>query len=212
MPTIQTHQKRAKLLCRWHRDGNTSIGEKVRLLPRFRDLTDQEILNAPLTLMQAQEIVAIEAGFRNWADLKAHADPVPANPQDTDATAHLSPAIPILFVSDVPRAAQYYSDALGFEIDFLYGEPAYYGSVSRDSACLHLRFVGQPNFAELAARELSLIVATIEVSDVKAIFQDLTERGAEIAQKLTIQPWAGTDFHVRDPDGNVISFVEFRVN
>jgi hypothetical protein len=26
-----------------------------------------------------------------------------------------------------------------------------------------------------------------------------------------VQPtWGGTDFHVRDPDGNVVSFVEFR--
>jgi hypothetical protein len=25
-----------------------------------------------------------------------------------------------------------------------------------------------------------------------------------------IQDWGGKDFHVRDPDGNVISFVEFR--
>jgi hypothetical protein len=25
----------------------------------------------------------------------------------------------------------------------------------------------------------------------------------------TRQPWGGTDFHVRDPDGNVIAFVTY---
>jgi hypothetical protein len=36
-----------------------------------------------------------------------------------------------------------------------------------------LRFVHQTNFAELAAREGSLILATIEVANVKALFQEI---------------------------------------
>ena len=118
-------------------------------------------------------------------------------------------ATPILFVRNVTRAARFYEAALGFAIDFLHGEPPFYGAVSREGACLHLRFVHEPNFAELAAREPSLILATIEVDDVAARFAELTARGAPFAQALIRQPWGGTDFHVRDPDGNVISFVQF---
>jgi len=117
--------------------------------------------------------------------------------------------VPILFVRDVPASAAFFRDKLGFAIDFLYGEPPFYGAVSRDEICLHLRCVHQPNFAELAARELSLILATIEVPDVHALFNELAGRGAEIAQMPTAQPWGGTDFHVRDLDGNVISFVSY---
>ncbi len=116
---------------------------------------------------------------------------------------------PILFVRNVPESAAYFRDKLGFEIDFLYGTPPFYGSVSRDGVCLHLRFVQQPNFPQLAAREASLILATAEVSDVHGLFEEVTERGAEIAQAPTRQAWGGTDFHVRDPDGNVIAFVAF---
>lgn len=119
------------------------------------------------------------------------------------------PAVPILFVRDVTASAAFYRERLGFETDFLYGEPPFYGSVSRGEACLHLRCVKAPNFAELAAREPSLILATIEVSDVVALFAELEARGAECTQHPTKQPWGGTDFHVRDPDGNVISFVTF---
>ena len=75
---------------------------------------------------------------------------------------------------------------------------------------LHLRFVHQPNFAELAAREASLILATIEVSNIKALFEELSARGVEFAQKAVKQVWGGTDFHVGDPDGNVVSFVQYR--
>ena len=121
----------------------------------------------------------------------------------------LKSVVPILFVRDVSVSATFFKDKLGFEIDFLYGEPPFYGSVSRDEVHLHLRFVHQPNFAELAAREESLILVTIEVSDVQALFEEFKERGAEFAQLPTKQPWGGTDFHIRDHDGNAISFVAF---
>lgn len=127
----------------------------------------------------------------------------------SDPPTKLKSIVPILFVRDVPASAAYFRDKVGFQIDFLYGEPAFYGSVSRDSACIHLRCVHEPNFAELAAREVSLILATIEVADVHALFREIEGRGAEIAQKPTHQPWGGTDFQIRDLDGNVISFVSF---
>lgn len=119
------------------------------------------------------------------------------------------PAVPILLVRDVPASAAFFRDKLGFAVDFLHGEPPFYGSVSRGAACLHLRCVHAPNFAEIAAREVSLILATIEVSDVQALFAEFSGRGVEFGQTPTKQDWGGTDFHVRDPDGNVISFVTF---
>lgn len=116
---------------------------------------------------------------------------------------------PILFVTDVPTSATDFRDKLGFAIDFLHGEPPFYGAVSRDGVCIHFRCVRQPNFVELAAREHSLILASIEVADVHAFFAELQGRGADIVQPPTKQTWGGTDLYVRDPDGNVISFVTF---
>ena len=117
--------------------------------------------------------------------------------------------VPILFVRNVAASAAHYASTLGFAVDFLHGDPPFYGAVSRGGACVHLRCVAEPNFGAFAAREASLILATIEVSDVHALFAELTERGAAFAQRPTRQPWGGTDFHVRDPDGNVISFVTY---
>lgn len=121
----------------------------------------------------------------------------------------LNSTIPILFVRNVAVSAEYFHAKLGFEIDFLHGSPPFYGAVSRDDVCLHLRFVAQPNFAQLAASETSLILATIEVSDVQQLFAEYVERGAIITQEPTQQAWGGTDLHVADPDGNVISFVSY---
>ena len=121
----------------------------------------------------------------------------------------LTSITPILFVRDVPTSAAYFRDKLGFAIDFLYGEPPFYGAVSRDGVCIHFRCVREPNFAELAAREHSLILASVEVTDVHALCSEFQGRGADIVQPPTKQTWGGTDLYVRDPDGNVISFVTF---
>ena len=210
MPSIETYRKQAKQLIRWHRERNYSVGEKVRLLERYRHLTDVEVLEMAMPLTLAQEIVAVEAGFPNWAALKAR-------PGDLKRPSHvenhgpiLAGAVPILFVRNVAAAATFYEEQLGFQIDFLHGEPPFYGSVSRDRACLHLRFVHQTNFSELAASEGSLILATIEVANVKALFHEYEARSVDFAQRLARQPWGGLDFHVRDPDGNVVSFVQYR--
>jgi uncharacterized glyoxalase superfamily protein PhnB len=210
MPTIDTYRKQAKQLVRWHRERNYSIGEKFRLLERYRHLTDVEALNTPLPLTVAQEIVAVEAGFNNWAALKSsatNAKPVASEIQDKPA---LRSAVPILFVRDVRKAAAFYAERLAFQIDFLHGNPPFYGAVSRDDVCLHLRFVHEPNFAALAACEDSLILATVEVRNVKMLFEEYERRGVEFSQRLVRKAWGGIDFHVRDVDGNVISFVQYR--
>jgi len=196
MPTLDTYRKQAKLLMRWHRERDYSIGGRVRTLDRFKTLTDREILAMKFPLTLAQEIVAVEAGHKSWAELKAVA---------VDAAK-----MPILFVRDVTASAAFFREKLGFEADFLHGSPPFYGAVSRDGIWIHLRLVHEPYFAAAAAKEKSLILASIEVSNVQGLFEEFKARGVEFAQPLTKQAWGGTDFHVRDPDGNVVSFVTFR--
>jgi catechol 2,3-dioxygenase-like lactoylglutathione lyase family enzyme len=210
MPSIETYRKQAKLLVRWHRERNYSVGEKLRLLHRYRHLTDVQVLEMPMPLTLAQEIVAVEAGFSDWAALKAGIDDS-AQPSPVEISAPtLTRAVPILFVRDVAAAAAFYEAKLGFHVDFLHGKPPFYGSVSRDDVSLHLRFVHLTSFAELAEREKSLIIATIEVANVKALFEEYQSREIDFPQRLARQPWGGLDFHVRDLDGNVISFVQYR--
>ena len=81
--------------------------------------------------------------------------------------------------------------------------------MSRDGVCLHLRFVHHPFFAKAAAEEGDLILASIEVANVQGLFEEFKARGVEFPQQLKKQAWGGTDFQVRDPDGNVLSFVAY---
>jgi uncharacterized glyoxalase superfamily protein PhnB len=209
MPTLETYRKQAKLLLRWHREGDYSIGGRVRRLERYRALTDREVLALKFTLALAQEIVAVEAGCLSWAELKAAATGAPKMRRVLPGPPFLKNVIPILFVRDVNVCANFFREKLGFEINFLHGSPPFYGAVSRDDVCLHIRFVHHPFFAQAAAQEKSLIMASVEVANVQGLFEEFKSRGVEIPQKLKKQAWGGTDFHVQDPDGNVISFVTY---
>lgn len=209
MPTIETYRKQAKLIVRWHREKNYSIGGKFRLLERFRTLTDREALEMKLPLTLAQEIVAVEAGYKTWAELKGATAGTPKKPRFPAGPTLVKDVIPILLVRDVTVSATFFQQKLGFKVEFLHGLPPFYGSVSRDGVRLHLRFVHQPLFADVARREKSLLCASFEVSNVQGLFEELKTRGVEFLQALTKQAWGGTDFHVQDPDGNVISFVTY---
>lgn len=206
MPTLETYRKQAKLLLRWHREGNYSIGGRVRQIKRYQSLTDAQVLSLRFTLALAQEIVAVEAGHQNWAELKAAAADAPKTPRAQSGPPVLKDAIPVLLVRDVKACANFFQEKLGFEIDFLHGMPPFYGAVSRDGACLHIRYVRQPIFVQAAAQEEGLISVFIKVSNAQALFEEFKARNVEFAQKLTKQAWGGTDFQVRDPEGNVICF------
>jgi uncharacterized glyoxalase superfamily protein PhnB len=209
MPTLDTYRKQAKLLVRWHRERDYSVGGRVRQLRRYRSLSDEEVLSLNFTLALAQEIVAFEAGHKSWAELKGAAAKASKTPRKASGPPKLNKVIPILFVRDIKRSALFFREKLGFAIDFLHGSPPFYGAVSRDGVSLHLRFVGQPYFAAAAVAEESLILASIEVANVQGLFEEFKARGVEFPQKLKKQAWGGTDFQVRDPDGNVISFVTY---
>lgn len=209
MPTIETYRKQAKLLLRWHREGDYSIGGRVRRLERYQSLTDRDVLALKFTLTMAQEIVAVEAGFQSWVELKAATAGAPKTLRASSGQPFLKKVMPILLVRDVTTCATFFQQKLGFEIDFLHGLPPFYGGVSRDGVCLHLRYVQHPFFAQAAGQEKSLLCASVEVSNVQSLFEEFKARGVEFAQTLTKQAWGGTDFQVRDPDGNVISFVTY---
>jgi uncharacterized glyoxalase superfamily protein PhnB len=104
------------------------------------------------------------------------------------------------------RAVQFYRDQLGFSVEYLYGEPPYYGLIVRDAARINLRHVDElPIDAGLRDRE-QLLAATIVARDAKALFVSFKEAGIPFHQKYREQSWGAHDFIITDPDGNLIHF------
>ena len=211
MSRLEIYKKHAKQLVRWHREGNHSIGGRIRGLARYKTLTDRQALALPFPLREAQEIIAVEAGHESWTALKAAVANEPTAARRISSAPRLTRAVPIIFVANVQASAEFFRDTLGFSIDFLHGRPPFYGAVSRDGACVHLKFVHEPVFAIGTHDRDGLIMAFIEVENVKALYGTYLAAGVMFDQKLKKQAWGGRDFIVRDLDGNGICFVGLSV-
>ena len=114
-----------------------------------------------------------------------------------------------LFVADIKTSCDFYTQKLGFTVAFVYGDPPYYGQVTRDHARLNLRVVGEPVFAgDIREREhllsASLTVATAD--EIKQLFLSYQATGVHFGQTLKKEPWGARTFSVQDPDGNLILF------
>jgi catechol 2,3-dioxygenase-like lactoylglutathione lyase family enzyme len=206
MLNIDNLKKQAKLLIRWHRAGNRSVGGRIRSLPRYRNLTDVEALALKFPLREAQEIIALEGGYQSWAALKSGISEMPKQTRPVPAGAVLTAALPVVFVASVQASAAFFRDKLGFAIDFLHGDPPFYASVSRDAACLHLRFVHEPVVAPEVREREELLSAFVNVENIKGLFAEYKAARVDFVQPLRKKPWGGSAFIVRDPDGNWICF------
>lgn len=114
---------------------------------------------------------------------------------------------PQLFVTDLSRALAYYTQALGFELGFAYGEPAFYAQVRRDGVALNLRQVDRPALDH--GVDADLLSAAITVSNARDLFEQYRRAGVTFRQPLARQPWHAEGqgaFIVEDPDGNLLLF------
>jgi catechol 2,3-dioxygenase-like lactoylglutathione lyase family enzyme len=199
-------KKQAKLLVRWHREGNHSIGGRIRSLPRYRNLTDVEALALKFPLSEAQKIIASDAGYASWAELKTGLAAAPKRKKPAPSVPEIKGAKPVINVANVQASAAFFRDKLGFKIDFLHGSPPFYGSVSRGGACLHLRFVHEPVFKDGVREEEQLLSAFLDVDNIKGLFAEFKAAGVGFVQPLRKEPWGASAFIVLDSDGNWICF------
>lgn len=74
-PNLEQLRKMAKDLVRSVRNGDHAAAQRVQQhLPRAGSLTLEQILVSPVTLTEAQHVLAREHGFPSWPRLKAHVE------------------------------------------------------------------------------------------------------------------------------------------
>src|ERR1700733_3404142 len=139
MPNIENLRKQAKQYLRWHRERYYPVAPQIRAaLPRFRHFSDEQILDANFKLADAQELVARQLGFERWQALKSGAHVMIDEPRQTTPRPILNSIEGQLFVANIKSSCDFYANNLGFAVEFVYGDPPYYGQVSRDNARLNL--------------------------------------------------------------------------
>ena len=121
-------------------------------------------------------------------------------PQNAKERAQLHGAAPVFVVNDVVKSIAHYRDVLGFDAEFLYGEPTFYAGVERDAVLIHLQA------ARATKRRPGQASVNIFVSDVDALYEELKSRGARILKPPKDYDYGMRDFDVLDLDGNHLSF------
>jgi len=209
MPNLENLRKQAKLYVRWHRDGHHPVAAQIRaVLPRFKDLTDRQILGRDFKLSDAQELVARQSGFENWQALKTGVQAMTDTAHAIAAKPELTQVEAQLFVADIKASCAFFTK-LGFEVVFTYGEPPFYGQVKRDNARLNLRMVCEPVFVgDIREREqlLAVSITVASAAELRQLFVQYQAAGVDFQQTLKQEPWGARTFIVRDPDGNLLLF------
>ena len=136
--------------------------------------------------------------------------------QSTTTTMHDSPdlgtkhefhgAQPVLPVHDVDVSVRYYCDVLGFESDFLWGDPPVHGRVMKGD-----RTYGDPvyiHFTTVTGDEIrpSGQIRVHIGHDVDGLFEAYRALGVDVMGEPRSEPWGLREFAIRDGDGHVLCF------
>jgi uncharacterized glyoxalase superfamily protein PhnB len=210
MPNIENLKKQAKQYLHWHRERYYPVAAQIRaVLPRFRHIGDVQILESSFKLADAQELVARQMGFDGWQALKSGADAMTDESRQATPRPILKSIEAQLFVANIKSSCDFYTNKLGFAVEFIYGDPPYYGQVFRDNARLNLRLVCEPVFVgDVRERErlLSASITVATANEIKQLFLSYQAAGVSFHQALKKEPWGARTFIVSDPDENLILF------
>jgi GNAT superfamily N-acetyltransferase/uncharacterized glyoxalase superfamily protein PhnB len=113
---------------------------------------------------------------------------------------------PVLPVRDVAASAAWFRDVLGFDLDFLHGDPPVHGRVTKGDGTY-----GQPIYIHLTSAAPDAIRPSGELRihvgrDLDGLFAAYRGRGVEVVLAPVTQPWGLREFAVRDPNGHVLRF------
>lgn len=121
--------------------------------------------------------------------------------------ARIIGSAPILLVTDVVAAANYYRDQVGFRYERFWGEPPDFCILERDGYHLMLAQVADPRAVVPHWKvRTNLWNVYFWVDDVRAMYEELQARGAKIDYELGMQPYGVLEFGIQDLDGYDIAF------
>jgi uncharacterized glyoxalase superfamily protein PhnB len=207
MPSLEALKKQAKQYLRWHKDGYYPLAATIReALPRYKDLSDRQILDAAFKLNDAQELIARRHGFETWQALKQGLAQMTESAPVAQTEFNILTAKPQLWVRDLQVALEFYADKLGFKQTILYGDPPFYAHVERDGATFIFRCIDRPIIDANLRDSETLLAAEMSCADVKGLFEEYRNAGVPMVRGLKREPWGARNFIIRDPDGNMLLF------
>jgi uncharacterized glyoxalase superfamily protein PhnB len=104
----------------------------------------------------------------------------------------------VFHVSDIERSIDFYSNRLGFQVDFRFGNPVSYAGLSLGNVCLHISS-SYPYKNNTGHGNLY-----ITAEEVDTLYSQLVEAGVEFYCPIGNREYGLRDFAIKDPDENQI--------
>ena len=124
---------------------------------------------------------------------------------NTTGNSKLTSMSPQFLVTHLEQSITFYTQLLGFNLDFRYKD--FYAGVSRDGFSLHLK-TGNPNQAERQSKRINEdLDIQFGVSGIQDLYKDISAKTIDVIQPLREMPY-GREFYISDPDGYILGFIE----
>lgn len=118
--------------------------------------------------------------------------------------ARLRTAVPVLASVNVAKSIDYFVQVLGFEQQWLWGDPPVYAGVRSGDALLYISH--DPALAA-AVRSMGLKPDVyIWVDEIESLYAQHSANGAEVSEQLETKPWGTRQYTVREPSGYCLKF------
>lgn len=113
---------------------------------------------------------------------------------------------PVLIVRDIKATIRFYTETLGFNLDFTYGEPISHASVSwgdwtRERVTVQLS-LAPPDCESIPYTQLYFYTD----ARIEELFERFLAKGAEVVSEVKDFPWGMREFAIRDPEGPLLRF------
>lgn len=109
-----------------------------------------------------------------------------------------------IFVSDWDRACEFYEGQLGLPLRFASADLGW-AEFSAGGPSIAIERAGADS-AELIGR---FVGVSLLVDDLDTAYRTLTDKGVEFTQPPTEQSWGGHIAHFCDPDGNILTLLQY---
>ena len=106
----------------------------------------------------------------------------------------------IFQVSDLNQSIKFYTEALGFAEEFVFGDPPYYAGVKIGDVIIHLN-AGKENEGRQGMGSVYVFC-----DEVDSYYKRIENEEVEITSKLNTWPYDMRDFQIKDIDGNLLCF------
>jgi catechol 2,3-dioxygenase-like lactoylglutathione lyase family enzyme len=120
-----------------------------------------------------------------------------SNFNDNIPNMNFHTTVPILYSNDVLKSLEYYTEVLGFDCKWDWGNPPSFGGVSKDGVQIYFCEKEQGN----PGTWLSIML-----DNVDEYYEKIKAKGANIVSPPESMSWGIREMLVQDPDGHCIRF------